>query len=399
MQHTATGSSQTADIGREAQVLVPNDVAAPLVSVVISTRNRADLLPRALASITAQTLGDFECIVVDDGSSEETRKAYRGLVLELGPRFRLETSFPAGSSGTGPASAKNRGLKTATGDYIAFLDDDDWWMARDHLEVAIGALRELQADYFFTNRQGMRGADVVIKDWYSDAPELVSGRRVRTVLPIFEVSSRAFCAAMSRTRAPHPGNLVTTRERALFTGGFLERLYWAEDYEYCIRLADGASKILYRSDVTTAARMPEGDSVSLTESTLRHQLDTLTALQHLRASCARPEFRRCARAREAWTRREMANSGPSPSPSYGVSMAWQAFCVFPTFSSAAFLLRHKALRGRASSGGLGDLRRDNNRVWVRASANRRRCARALPRAPLRAARAANESAPAGHRAR
>ena len=90
----------------------------PEVSVVIPTFNSAQLVPEAIESVLRQTYKDFELIVVDDGSSDDT-----GVVLsEFGNRIHY---FRQPNQGVG--AARNRGLALAQGKYIAFLDADDLW--------------------------------------------------------------------------------------------------------------------------------------------------------------------------------------------------------------------------------------------------------------------------------
>lgn len=93
--------------------------AVPTVSVVIPTYNCAAYLPETLASIRAQTLTDVEIIVVDDGSTDDTR----GL---LGDARAPVMYIPMEHTGLA-AKARNRGLLAARGTYIAFLDADDLW--------------------------------------------------------------------------------------------------------------------------------------------------------------------------------------------------------------------------------------------------------------------------------
>ncbi len=191
----------------------------PILTVIVATRNRADLLPRALDSIAKQTLADFECLICDDGSSEDTLTAYRELMERLGPRFVLCEESPANAPGTGPGTARNRGLRRARGEFVTFLDDDDWFTEPNHFEVAVQSLRDAGADFFFSNRQGMRGTTVVIPDWYPGASELTRKRGlVRENPDIFEVSLRDYCSAMQR-HFVHPGNVVLTRALALADGG------------------------------------------------------------------------------------------------------------------------------------------------------------------------------------
>jgi glycosyltransferase involved in cell wall biosynthesis len=90
----------------------------PLFSVVIPTFNRARLVGRAIASVLAQTLPDFEILVVDDGSTDDTRHA----VERVGdPRVRL-IALPRNR---GAAAARNAGIAAARGELISLLDSDD----------------------------------------------------------------------------------------------------------------------------------------------------------------------------------------------------------------------------------------------------------------------------------
>ncbi|CAN5651131.1 N/A [soil metagenome] len=92
---------------------------SPLFSIIVPTYDRADLLTEALASIQAQSVEDFECIVVDDGSGTA------GSVLPADARFRCIALDENG----GEARARNRGLDAAVGVWVCFLDDDDRYTA------------------------------------------------------------------------------------------------------------------------------------------------------------------------------------------------------------------------------------------------------------------------------
>lgn len=92
--------------------------AAPVVSVVIATRNRRTLLAEAIAAVFAQTFPSWELIVVDDASTDDTQ-AFLASLRETGVRvFRQETHAER-------SAARNRGLVEAQGEFIMFLDDDD----------------------------------------------------------------------------------------------------------------------------------------------------------------------------------------------------------------------------------------------------------------------------------
>ena len=88
------------------------------ISVVIPTYNRVTFLKDAIDSVLAQTFLDFELIVVDDGSTDDTPK----LLSSYNNKVRVITQ-----TNQGPSAARNRGIETAKGEWIAFLDSDDVW--------------------------------------------------------------------------------------------------------------------------------------------------------------------------------------------------------------------------------------------------------------------------------
>lgn len=101
------------------------------VSIVIPLYNKAPYIERALDSIRAQTLSDFEVVVVDDGSTDDGASA---VARYSDSRVRLVSQPNAG-----PGPARNKGIAQARGEFIAFLDADDEWFPT-YLEEAIRSL-------------------------------------------------------------------------------------------------------------------------------------------------------------------------------------------------------------------------------------------------------------------
>lgn len=93
----------------------------PFFSIVIPTFNRAEKLRRALESIKSQTCKDFEVIVCDDGSGDATREVVAEFAEALPVTYLWEANWG------GPARPRNRGITAALGEWICFLDADDWW--------------------------------------------------------------------------------------------------------------------------------------------------------------------------------------------------------------------------------------------------------------------------------
>src|ERR1039458_8209652 len=92
--------------------------AGPLVSVIIPTYNRASTICKTIDDVFRQTYKNFELVVIDDGSTDDTQANLR----RYGSRIRSFTQTNAG-----PAAARNRGIEVSRGDIIAFQDSDDFW--------------------------------------------------------------------------------------------------------------------------------------------------------------------------------------------------------------------------------------------------------------------------------
>lgn len=100
----------------------------PLFSVIVCTYNRAHLLPRALESLCKQTETDWEAIIVDDGSTDETQS----IIKEYCAHYPAIRSIY--HSNRGLSASRNAGVLAACGMFITFLDSDDEYHAQ-HLEV------------------------------------------------------------------------------------------------------------------------------------------------------------------------------------------------------------------------------------------------------------------------
>jgi len=97
----------------------------PTVSVIIPTYNRAHLIERAIQSVLNQTYQDFEIIIVDDGSTDNTEEVIKEF-QEKDKRVR----YIKHNTNKGGNTARNTGLKSIKGEYVAFLDSDDEWLPK-----------------------------------------------------------------------------------------------------------------------------------------------------------------------------------------------------------------------------------------------------------------------------
>ncbi|MDL0121719.1 glycosyltransferase family 2 protein [Halobacterium salinarum] len=111
----------------------------PRISVVIPTYNRRDVISRAIDSVLEQTINDFEIVIVDDGSIDETSE-----VVDLYNDDRIR--YIQHEENKGQNIARNTGLRAAEGTYISYLDSDDVLLP-PHLENAVHNMEELPDDY------------------------------------------------------------------------------------------------------------------------------------------------------------------------------------------------------------------------------------------------------------
>ncbi len=145
--------------------MLPN----PLISVVIPTYNRADKLQRALQSLVNQTYKDFEVIVCDNGSIDATSDVCSTYSHILSLQY-IKLSNNSGS----PAKPRNEGIKVARGQWISFLDSDDWYESNRMQIIANQDLKKFDVFYhpLITVKGGQRGYTIKLRQLNHDNPHL-----------------------------------------------------------------------------------------------------------------------------------------------------------------------------------------------------------------------------------
>lgn len=132
--------SAGSDIARESLL------AGPSVSVIIPTHNRVRYLSEAIRSVLAQTFTDFELIIVDDGSTDETEELVRS--------FRDRRIRYLWQSHQGISAARNAAIRSARGQYVAHLDSDDIWLP-NILGVEVAAFCDPRIGVVYSRAQAM----------------------------------------------------------------------------------------------------------------------------------------------------------------------------------------------------------------------------------------------------
>jgi glycosyltransferase involved in cell wall biosynthesis len=202
------------------------------ISTVIPTFNVALHLAQAIGSVLEQSRQPMEVIVVDDCSTDGTVDVARSF---NDPRIKV-LSTPKNS---GSATARNIAMRAATGDLIAMLDGDDYWL-EDHLEVVAGLLdQHSSAALAFSPTEAFG-----MQSW-------VWPIRIPAGEPV-----RCFWDCIPRTIVPHM-SVVIRREQVLGIGGYRESLLQSQDYDLFMRLAYEHPFVCTRQ-VTSRYRRHEG---------------------------------------------------------------------------------------------------------------------------------------------
>lgn len=192
----------------------------PLVSIVIPTYNRARDLVRALKSVLAQTYTHWEALVVDNHSSDNTD----GVIKNLNDsRIKLYKIHNEGVI----AASRNLGIKHGEGEYVAFLDSDDWWMPQK-LEESLKYLEQ--------------GADVVYHSLFvvAKSNQRVFLKKTRS----WDLKSPIFDDLIANGNALNNSSVLVRKELLNAINGLAEdrSLIASEDYDAWLRAAKFTEK-------------------------------------------------------------------------------------------------------------------------------------------------------------
>jgi glycosyltransferase involved in cell wall biosynthesis len=185
----------------------------PFFSIIIPTYNRAQFLKIAIKSVINQTFNDYELIIVDDGSSDNTKQ----VVAEFADkRIRY---IPKVHQGVAPT--RNRGLKEAKGEFICFLDSDDRF-CQNKLEITYQYIKKHpRYKVFHTEEIWYRNGGLLSQKVYHKKPSE----------DVFSAAVKLCCISIS----------TAAIKKEVFTqiGIFDERLPACEDYDFWLRVSAG----------------------------------------------------------------------------------------------------------------------------------------------------------------
>jgi glycosyltransferase involved in cell wall biosynthesis len=243
----------------------------PSVSIILPAFNRTRFLRLAVESVFAQTFSDWEMIVADDGSNEETRQYLRGIE---GPKVQLRWLSHTGN----PSAVRNAAAAAASGRYLAFLDSDDEW-APEKLQKQIAALQARpQSRWSYTACRHIDEFGHLIPKKRASATPAPEGWIFKQLLTL------QIGIAMPTVVA----------ERELFdeVGGFDEQQRFGEFHDLFLRLALRSEVVVVREQLCSVRTHHEHYSSNPIENhagwlRLYQKMARITEGSKLRAHCVR----------------------------------------------------------------------------------------------------------------
>ena len=186
----------------------------PLVSVIIPTYNRTNLIGGAIQSVLNQTFQDFEIIVIDDGSTDNTEETVNSF-------NNIKIRYISHSNNRGVSAARNTGIRASRGEYIALLDSDDEWLP-GKLDKQIKVLQSESSE-----------VGVV----YSDLFYIDENGKNMNKLRNPEKGGYIYEDLLSKNCMSPPSTLLIKKECFNRVGLFDNLLNAQEDWDMCIRIA------------------------------------------------------------------------------------------------------------------------------------------------------------------
>ncbi len=187
----------------------------PLVTAVITTHNRLELATKAIRSVQSQTYSNLELIVVDDASDREIKE----VLSKLAKKENFQYIYIDKADSKGGNHARNIGIREGKGKYIAFLDDDDEWLA-EKIQEQVSSLQE-HPDCRVCYCGNIRDYNYGESQTQGETDALLDGDLSREILVKWQCLS---------------SQMIVDRNLLFEVGLFDEELRFWQDYELCMRL-------------------------------------------------------------------------------------------------------------------------------------------------------------------
>lgn len=189
---------------------------SPLVSIIIPTYNRANCISRCINSVIEQTVTNWEIVIIDNNSTDSTLEIINGFSDERISTIKIDNNGIV-------AASRNIGIRLSKGEYVAFLDSDDWWLP-EKLEISLSELES--------------GSDLVYHDMYNISKLPVDAKK-HLIVATRALSRPVFIDLLTNGNAVINSSVVVRRNFLEEIRGFSEEkeLIGAEDFDGWIRIS------------------------------------------------------------------------------------------------------------------------------------------------------------------
>jgi GT2 family glycosyltransferase len=256
----------------------------PKFSVITTTYNRANLLGRSISSLLDQDNQDFELVIVDDGSTDQTQSILRQY---SSPRFQV-IGF---THNQGIGAARRAGVERACGKWIAFLDADDLWLS-EKLAWDMAVLeRHPEVEILFDNYRNINHMENSSRDGFDQNKLAFARLRTKEIEPgVFEIES-GLAEAMLTNNLIGTASIVTIR-RDVFegVGNFNPLLSGPEDFELLWRAALAGSRFAYQTRVLVERHKDTGSITARTRTFAPRMLQAYDLCEESLIRYERPEL-------------------------------------------------------------------------------------------------------------
>lgn len=204
----------------------------PFFSIIIPTYNRSDFVSFAIESVVSQTFQDWELIIVDDGSTDDTKDVVAGFLSDVRIRYIWQANQER-------SVARNNGISLSKGEYICFLDSDDYYLP-NHLSTFYDRINETSASALF-----------------SESYIEIDGRKTEQKM-LSPEETYSFDALATNTITPQA---VCLKKSVLASNLFNPEIRMGEDRELWLRIAHDTA-FVHIPEATFVLREHDGRSIN-----------------------------------------------------------------------------------------------------------------------------------------
>lgn len=241
----------------------------PLVSIILPTYNRQDLLPKAVESVLTQTYPNWELIIWDDGSFDDTE------MVALSFKEKEKRIDYYRDDNHGKSYALNNAIRKSRADYISFLDDDDQWVEQKLSHQMELLISNPQVDLIFGNFTNINLTTGEAGLGFEQSSSLLEKLGKEAIGGNAFFITDNFLECISRFNFIASDTVIVRRRILDQVGDFNENLRNAEDFEYWWRVALAGGRFAYTNEILLTRVKPAGSLSSPSILTYENKIQAL----------------------------------------------------------------------------------------------------------------------------